>query len=86
MDRISRLTDQLRSRQPNLAEDDFSFLNGDNFLDGVCPPNQSVEEDEDELRSISIQDLNLKVTPINAPPVDGFSNGFLEDYGTEIGK
>lgn len=88
MDRISSLTEQLRRRQPNLHEDDFDLLNGGDFLgvNGLDLPKHRVDEYEDESSNISVQDLHLNVTPINAPPKNGFSKNFVEDNDTKIGK
>lgn len=84
MDRIARLTAQLKLRQPNLPDEDFSTFERENVESlGVPLPSQSDDEDTQPEEG----DLGgLNVPRRFDEPVDGFSQGNLEITESEIGK
>lgn len=85
MDRVSKLTEQLRIRQPHLSEDDFLTLEDYNGVNGhLGPPIMNEEEEDLEPEPEPLGDL--KVERRNEPPKDGFSNENVELLGNEIGK
>ena len=94
MDRISKLTEQLRIRQPHLSEDDFLALEDYNGVNGhLGPPIMNEEEEDLEPEPEPLDDLKVerrneppKDGFSNEPPRDGFSNENVELLGNEIGK
>lgn len=87
MDRVNKLTEQLRIRQPHLSEDDFLTLEDYNGVNGHLGPPIVNEEEEDLEPEPEPEALgDLKVERLNEPPKDGFSNEKVELSGHEIGE